>query len=433
MALNPIKNSPVIHRAEWLVPVSSAPLREGAVLVGAGRVLALGSLSDLKRDCPAGTRVVDHGRAAIMPALVNAHTHLELSVFKGAIDFPAAGFPDWIGKLYSIRDGVEKDAVEEGFRNGERELLNSGTALCGDITNGGMAGDDRGMFRRDKNPPSPLKKGGRERNPGLERQVFLELLGFNLNSLTAAIPAGIDPAAGSASLALAPHSVYSVSAAIIKETKEWTLARGLPFSIHTAEHREEIEFLRSGAGFCREFLQELGRWNPGWTAPRKTPADYLHALGVLDYGTILVHAVHMRDSDWNVVSRSKCAVVFCPRSNHNVGAGRPDIEKALARGIRSSLGTDSLASNTDLSLFAEAAFVLDRYPAIDPRGVIEMITVNPAEALGRKGLFGAIQPGAKARLLAVSIESEMDESNIAEALIRFGTEGAWKWVSPALN
>ncbi|MHC1727333.1 MAG: amidohydrolase family protein [Syntrophobacteraceae bacterium] len=415
MALDPFKNSPVLHRAEWVVPVSSAPVRDGAVLIGSGRVLASGSFAELKKDCPAGTRVEDHGKAALMPALVNAHTHLELSVFKGSMEFPAAGFPDWLGKLYSLRGSIEKDAVEQGFKSGELELLNSGTALCGDITNGGMAGDAH------RNSDAVR----------LERQVFLELLGFNLDTLTAAIPAGIDPESDSASPALVPHSVYSASARIIAAAKEWSLARGLPFSIHTAEHPEEIEFLREGTGFCREFLQSLGKWPPGWTAPRKTPVEYLHGLGVLDSTTILVHAVHMRESDWALAASNQCAVLFCPRSNRNLSAGRPDIEKALSRGIRTALGTDSLASNTDLSLFCEAAFVLDNYPAIDPGRVVEMITLNPADALGRKGVFGSIEPGAKANLLAVSIQHGVDESNIAEALIRYGKEGALKWVSPA--
>ena len=114
-----------------------------------------------------------------------------------------------------------------------------------------------------------------------------------------------------------------------------------------------------------------------------------------------------------------------------MNSGRPDIQKALLNNIQTALGTDSLSSNTDLSLFSEASYVLDNYPAIHPDRVLEMITINPARALGRGQDFGSIEQGVKADLLAVSVESRIDESKIAEALIRSGKEGAWKWVNPA--
>jgi cytosine/adenosine deaminase-related metal-dependent hydrolase len=274
-----------------------------------------------------------------------------------------------------------------------------------------------------------------------ERRIFLELLGFNLDSVAAAIPqefctrslimdrSGRAAKVEDTTLVPVPHSVYSVSPAIIAESKEWTRARGLPFSIHVAEHLDEIEFLQSGKGLCRELLERVGRWDPAWRPPGKTPIEYLDCLGALDSRTLLVHAVHMSEADWALAAKRGCAVVFCPRSNRNLGSGRPWIERALSLGISCALGTDSLASNTDLNLFAEAAFALDNHPSIDPRKVIEMITVNPARSLGRKSDFGSIEPGAKARMLAIEIESGIDESNLAEALIQTGKEGAWKWVN----
>jgi cytosine/adenosine deaminase-related metal-dependent hydrolase len=145
----------------------------------------------------------------------------------------------------------------------------------------------------------------------------------------------------------------------------------------------------------------------------------------------------MLDSDWDLASRRKCAVCFCPRSNRNLNAGRPDLEKALSRNILAAIGTDSLASNTDLNLFAEAGFVLENYPSIRPGTVLEMITLNPAKALGREGDFGSIEPGKKDALLAVSIEPDFNTTQLAapdelaEALIHSGKKGAWKWVNSA--
>ncbi len=136
----------------------------------------------------------------------------------------------------------------------------------------------------------------------------------------------------------------------------------------------------------------------------------------------------MTEADWALAAARQCTVVFCPRSNKNLGAGRPWIEKALSIDMNCALGTDSLAGNTDLNLFAEAAFTLDEHPSIDPREVLEMITVNPAASLGRSDDFGAIEPGRKALMLAVEIREGCLEKNLAEAIIRSGKEGAWKWV-----
>jgi cytosine/adenosine deaminase-related metal-dependent hydrolase len=388
-----------------------------------GRILAAGPFPAVRLCSPAGTRLADHGNAALLPALVNAHTHLELSALRGRIPFPQLGFSEWIKVLFPLRIAMAAGQMDEALRSGLAELLSHGTALCADITNGAGMADE--MFAPvGRCPGAGIADSAYSKVP--ERQIFLELLGFNIDSVSAAMPPGIDMPDGAA---LVPHSVYSVSPAIIAEAKEWTRVRGLPFSIHAAEHPEEIEFLQSGKGFCRELLEWLGRWDPRWTPPAKTPVEYLNCLGVLDSRTLLVHAVHMTESDWGLAAGRDCTAVFCPRSNRNLGSGSPRIDRALSLGMRCALATDSLASNTDLDLFAEAAFALAILPSLDPERVIEMITLNPARALGRKGRFGSLEPGAGAHILAITIQSEVDESNLCEALIESGKEGAWKWVS----
>jgi cytosine/adenosine deaminase-related metal-dependent hydrolase len=404
--------------------------------------------------------VVDHGPAALFPALVNAHTHLELSALKGKIPFPLGSFPEWVEVLFAARMAQALTPyIDESLRIGEAELISSGTALCADITNGDAA--------RVSGPPAGSPDSGLASGTGLdrtcssfaapERVIFLELLGFNLDSIAAAMPPGLSvndfhpgtdrypkkpppkpgpdagpgaaPYLGCGPTAPVPHSVYAVSPAIISESKEWTRTRGLPFSMHVAEHPAEIEFLRSGTGFCRELLEKLGRWEPSWKPPGKTPVEYLDCLGALDSRTLLVHAVYMTDDDWALAAKRGCNVVFCPRSNRNLGSGRPWIEKAVSLGMICALGTDSLASNTDLNLFAEACFTLDEHPSIDPRRVLEMITVNPARLLGRESDYGSLEPGRKAHMLAFDIGYEANESNLAEALIQSGKRGAWKWVN----
>ncbi len=396
-----------IHRARWLVPVCAPSIENGAVLVSGGRVIAAGPFQTVKKESSPGARTFDHGQAALMPCLVNCHTHLELSGLKGKISFPQPGFGPWVKRLFELRAALGPEFATEGLRLGEEEILRSGTGLCGDITNGGAV--------------APLCL------TGLERLVFVELLGFNLNSLEEALPPGMKIEEVGA--IPAPHSVYSVSSSIISRGKDWTRSRGMPFTMHVAEHFEEIEFLNTGKGFCRELLEGLGRFDPSWKPPGKTPVEYLDGLGVLDANTLLVHAVHMSDSDWRLAAARNCRAVFCPRSNRNLGVGRPGIEKALSAGLNCSLATDSLASNEDLGLFGEAGHVLDNYPSIDPREILEMITVNPARSLGRAGEFGCIEPGAGAKMLAVGLGRGVSRSSLPGALIEAGREGAWKWVS----
>ncbi|MGA2028058.1 MAG: amidohydrolase family protein, partial [Syntrophobacteraceae bacterium] len=228
--LSPSPEPPEIHRAEWVVPVSAAPLRNGAVLTHKGRVIAAGPFAAVRRDSPAGALLTDHGRAALFPALVNAHTHLELSALRGKIPFPQSCFREWIELLFALRAGMGSQSVDEGLRSGEAELLNSGTGLFADTMNG-WAGVGRG--------PVGAAEGSAESGCGafaacgpaaasLDRQVFLELLGFNLDSIAAAIPREFLTRSceaakkGDTTLIPVPHSVYSVSPAIIAESKEWT-------------------------------------------------------------------------------------------------------------------------------------------------------------------------------------------------------------------
>jgi cytosine/adenosine deaminase-related metal-dependent hydrolase len=226
---------------------------------------------------------------------------------------------------------------------------------------------------------------------------------------------------------LAAHACYSTSAALIRAAKDWDRQRRAPFAIHVAEHAEEMQFLQDGTGFCRDLLEALGRWVPGWKAPALSPIAYLEHLGVLDDQTLLVHAVHLTESDWHVVAKRRCHVCFCPRSNAALQVGRPSIETAVRLGIPIAMGTDSLASNHDLNLFAEAALVLDQYPEVAPEAVLHMATLGGAQALLAHADFGSIEIGKLAALLAVRIPPRTHPQNLIATMIQQGSQGAWQW------
>jgi len=418
-------NPLTLHRAAWLVPVASPPLSNGAVLVRDHHILAAGPYPEVKTASPPGTREVDHGSSAIIPGLVNAHTHLELSALSRRIELPQPGFASWLTALLALRPLMTREFLAEGVARGQRELLAAGCCLCGDITNGA------GLKSMPQNPNLNTLHSSLFT---LHSQVFLEVLGFDRHHLADAVEDEVVALVEASPVwkvppSLAAHACYSTAGPVIREAKEWCRTRGRTFSIHVAEHPEELQLLSHGTGFCRDLLAALDRWDPQWQAPGKTPVRYLEDLQVLDAGTLLVHAVHLTDDDWEVVARNHCPVCFCPRSNHYLTVGRPNIGKALHFGVPVALGTDSLASNTDLNLFAEMAFVLDQYPAVPSAAVVAMATLGGASALGQERSFGSIEPGKQADLLVVSVPASLAHHQLYETIIHQGTEGAWQWLS----
>lgn len=409
----------ILHRAAWLVPVSSPPVADGAVLVRGERILAAGPYSTIRGDAPPSVHTVDHGDGALIPGVVNAHAHLELTGLDGLIPLPQPGFGAWLPKVFEHRPAFTIESMRRSVRDGLERIASHGTALCGDINNGSL-------LNHDVNPTWPC------------RHVFFEVLGFDRQGLTDA--AGLEMLEGFASLArmspaasLAAHSVYSTSPQVIREAKGWCQRTGRVFSMHVAEHMEEVEFVRTGTGFCRELLENLGRWVNRWNPPGVSPLAYLDRLGVLDSRTLVVHAVHFDREDWDIARQRSVSVCFCPRSNHNLSVGRPDVPKALELGLVTALGTDSLASNSDLDLFAEAAFTMEQYPTISPETVLTMITLGGAGALGQTRTFGSIEPGKSSRILAVALPESHSYSDLAAWILLQGKQGAWKWVSPTMS
>jgi aminodeoxyfutalosine deaminase len=402
-----------IHRAAWVIPVERPPIPDGAVVANGNTLIGVGPYRDLKARFPSGSPEVDHGDVALMPAVVNAHTHLELTTLEGSISLPQEGFPSWIQEVFRHRVSLDEASAQAGLKRGLAMIGASGVSLCGDITNSGSTLSETGA-----------------RYPG--RLAFLELIGFDCDSLAGAIERTFNGASSPADLqgdgvSLAAHAVYSTSAPVIQQAKQWCRARAKVFSMHVAEHEQEMEFLRTGGGYCRELLAALGRWVEGWLPPGGSPVAYLDTLGVLDAKTLLVHAVHMNRSDWETVSSRGCAVCFCPRSNHYLGAGKADASRAIRMGIPAALGTDSLASNRDLNLFAEAGFLLDHWLDVSPDAVLDMMTLGGAEALGTRDRFGSLAPGKSAAVIAVPADPDVSLGRLSEMIIHKAREGAVQW------
>jgi len=389
------------YRAKWVLPIAGRPISGGVVgverdvIASVGEHVGVGDVEDL-------------GSVAILPGLVNAHTHLELSWMRGQI---AAGtsMPAWAASLMSLRRSVSSEPPEP-IAGAIAEARRSGTCLIGDVTNTLATYE-------------PLL------DSDLSAAIFRELLGFSVVDADALVTAAAEQIADLTPVAwlrptVAPHAPYSVSPDLLR-----TIARsnrGRPLSIHLGESAQEIEFLRHGTGEWRALLESLGVWNPAWTAPGCGPVEYLDRLGAVDEHLIAVHGVHFADADLSRLASAHATVVACPRSNGWTGAGEPPIERFYASGGRVAVGTDSLASVPDLNLFAELAELRRLAPSVPAARLLQSATQAGAEALGFDGELGTIEPGKRAQLIAVKVPDRT--TDVEEYLVQGIEPGDISWL-----
>ena len=377
--------------ADWVLPIEGPPVRRGRIDVRDGRIVGVGA-SAAGGGAPGP--VVDLGRTAILPALVNAHTHLELSGLRGAVP-PAPSMPRWVDRLLERR--AEAGPPDpEAIREAVAEARASGTGLLGDIGNTMAAG--------------PILA-----RTGLPARLFREVLSFPDAGAAAAVDAaaaelGAVEAAGVLRVGLAAHAPYSVGPGALAALDAAARERFPgPRSIHLAESPEELEFLRSGGGPWRELLERLGRWDPAWIPPRCGPVEYLERRGWLREGLVVVHGVQLTDPELRRLAARGASLVTCPRSNAWTGVGHPPVERFLRAGVRLAVGTDSLASVPDLNLFSELALMRRLAPSAPAHRLLACATLNGAEALGFDDELGAIAPGRRADLIGVRIPSGVDD------------------------
>lgn len=397
------------YRADWILPIADVPLRDGWVVIEGGRILDVGQ----------GQAVDAHdlGSVALLPALVNSHTHLELAYLRGRIP-PAPRFGEWVRGVMTTRQqypDANDPLIIEPARRAIEAARAAGTGLIGDISN-------------------TLATVPLLRDAGMPAHVFHELTGFTEQDPAARVRdarariAALEPGARDVRISLAPHAPYSVSAALFQAIRADVDSHPFPISsVHLGETADEVELLRHGTGDLKRVLQELGRWPPDWRPPGGSPVQYLEDLGVLDSRMLAVHGVQFDGEDLTRLSALGVTVVSCPRSNVHVGVGPPPLDVFYAMDVDVAFGTDSLASVADLNLFAElreARRLASRVPA---RRLLESATRIGARALGFEAEFGTIEPGKRAALIAVAIPKGI--ADVEEYLVGGAEPPLVRWVS----
>ncbi|WP_243544352.1 amidohydrolase family protein [Pseudodesulfovibrio tunisiensis] len=352
-------------RAATLVP-GSAVINDAAILTSQGKILEVGKFSDLSRAFSGS--VTDLGDVFLAPGLINAHNHLELAHLRGKT-VADQGFVTWVEDL--IRQPIyELDPIklDQAFS----ELKRTGTVMVGDIAT---------RFAKDM--------AGFLQESGLFFTVFTEAIGEKVPG-KGFMPRGDFDRGG---YSVAGHSLYTCHAQVLQAAKAETRAKGLPFSLHLAEHDDEVAIMAGEPSGFLDLLQARGRLRD-FTAPGKRPVQQAHDLGLLDESTLAVHCVKLTDEDVRTVAESGASVCLCPRSNEFINVGRAPWEKLHQAGVNLCLGTDSLASNHDLNLWNEAEYLKQRFHGeLSPEDLLAMMTRNPAGALGVDDRLGTLEPG----------------------------------------
>jgi aminodeoxyfutalosine deaminase len=394
--------------AAWVLPISAPPIRNGFVTLEGGRIAAVGDR--------APGEVASLGNVAILPALVNAHTHLELSYLHGRVP-PSTSFNDWVMALMALRrdhPDPTAPAIIEAAGHAIARARASGTGLFGDVSNTLVT--------------VPLL-----RDAGMAAHVFYELIGFShpdpvgrvREARAAADAAAIG--ADSVRVSLAPHAPYSVSSALFMAIRADVDAHpDSVTTVHLGESAAEVELLRQGSGPARVMLERLGVWSNEWQIPGVSPTEYVAALGFLGADSLVVHGVQFTREDLARVKTAGAPLVSCPRSNTYVGVGAPPLDSFYASGVPVAFGTDSLASVADLNMFAELAEARRIAPTVSAHELLRSATLTGAQALRYGDDYGSIAAGKRAALIAVRLPP--DVVDVEEYLVAGIEPGAIAWL-----
>jgi cytosine/adenosine deaminase-related metal-dependent hydrolase len=398
-------------------PVTAPPLADGVVVVQSGRVTQIG------RKVPPGVEVTDLGNVVLLPGLVNAHTHLEFSDRKKPLGKPGIAMSEWVQLVINQRTTAKKKVA--AIAAGQRESLLAGVTTVGEISTT-MAGDYLGYPRA----PRTLR--------------FHEVIGFSQaransahNSVVkrlgqpSAFPS-LETVPGVSLEGISPHAPYTVSPPLVRQIVATAGERNMPVAFHLAESVEELDFLMSGSGGFQAILEERGMWDP-WAVPRgSAPLDYLRML-IRSPRALIVHGNYLDRKELAFVGRHRdsLSLVYCPRTHAYFGHTPYPLEEALSLNVRVCLGTDSRASNPDLSLLTEMRLVAARHPRVSAEQILEMATFSAATAMGLDRVCGAIQPQRPADMIAVPIPAGAGENagDVLAAVLADTSPASTVWIA----
>jgi cytosine/adenosine deaminase-related metal-dependent hydrolase len=394
--------------ARYVFPVDAPPLAGGVVTIAGDKIAAIE---------PRGTRNadVDLGNAAILPGLVNAHTHLDLTGLRGQCP-PTPDFTQWLRGVIAHRRRQPPEQIAADIRTGIAESIAAGTTLLGDIAAAGASWD---MLTA-----KPVRS-----------VVFYEVLGLGeerARQAEDAVCKWLSAHSGTMTCrpGISPHAPYSVRESLLVAAASLAQNHHIALAIHLAESLAEVELLHHHRGPFVAFLKELGVWDKD--ALIESTKRAMQIIYIRAKPRLFVHCNFLAPSAR--IPRGS-TVVYCPRTHAAFEHPPHPFRAFLQRGVHVALGTDSLASNPDLDILAEMRFVHKRHPDVLGETLLRMGTLAGAEALGWANETGSLALGKSADLVVVPLPNENGEPHdlllkSSQRVTRTLFRGAWTAAPP---
>src|SRR5437588_1404474 len=432
---------PVIYSARWVLPIIDAPIEDGAIAIEDSIIVGVGTRAEVLNRFP-DALVKNLGEAAIVPGLINAHSHLELTVMRGFLEAEDSDFFAWLRKLTIARMAMTPDDLFISAACGAIEAARAGITCVGDSSSAAIESMKalkqaglRGIVYQESFGPDP------------------KLAEENVANLKAQLSANREVATDLVHAGVSPHAPYTVSARQLEMISRLAIDEKFPLMMHAAESQAEKVLLLEGRG---AFADGLKRRGIDWHAPRISTIAYLQRQGVLETKPLLAHCIDVDETDLDLIKQSGAAIAHCPKSNAKLGHGRAPFAQFVSQGVTVGLGSDSVVSNNTCDILEEARFAtliarLDwgRSPRVsrDPEsfdfgdGIVDLhnsqknapvtaeqalfaATLDGARALGIDEQVGAFAEGMQADIVVVDLSGAHQQpiSNPADALV-FSSSG----------
>jgi len=373
------------------------PIENGAVAISENRIFDVGSFGKIK--ARNSGEIVDLGERALLPGLINTHCHLDYTCLRGKIA-PQKSFTDWIRAINAAKASLSEEDYVPSINEGFAEAKRFGTTTIANLTA----------------YPELISKI----DEPIRTWWFAELIDIRSpDRANEIVDLAIESLKSKKNWGLAPHALFTASPNLFHRCEEIARRENILLTTHLAESREEMSMFCDGTGSLFEFMKEIGR--PIDDCGQATPLEVFVATlsgSALPQKWIIAHLNELSESDFGLLARStsKFHLVHSPRS-HGYFAHSPfPFERLHALGFNICLGTDSLASNENLSLFAEMRAFQRNEPNVSPRKIFEMVTVNAARALNQQNALGRIRPGFHVDLTSIPCSGS---TNLFEEIVAF--------------
>jgi cytosine/adenosine deaminase-related metal-dependent hydrolase len=393
----------MIIRASVVGTMDGPPIENGIVTVEGNQIV------DVRKSNPItdvfADDVVDLGQHVLLPGLINAHCHLDYTCLRGEIA-PEKSFADWVRAINAAKAKLTPSNYSKSIVAGFIESRKFGTTS---------------MVNFEAFPELVMRKAPPVRTWWMAELIDVrdpntpdQLVGLAMSALSRPETRG-----------LAPHAPFTASLDLYRHCQETAREHNLLLGTHLAESQEEFSMFHDATGPLYELMKETGR--DMRDCGGETPLAYLMRHVALDERWLIVHLNELADSDFDLLAESqpRFHIVHCPRSHRYFDHSPFQLERLREFGFNICLGTDSLDSNADLSLFAEMRAMRCEYPTLSFREVLQMVTINPARALDRQPLLGQIKPGFLADMVALPLEGGRD---VFEEIIAFDRAVRWTMV-----